>query len=460
MTVSVVSQGRLFVLAAAVLWSTSGAFVKNFDLPALSVAMFRCLGAGLVLFVLAWVQRIPMRMRSSILFMVFSFAAMNLSYVEAMTRTTAANAIILQSTAPVWILVLGYLFGKRIPYFAHEEKPGVFGNLAALGIAVGALWIVLGESSANAVERSGILLGLASGLAYALVCLSLRWLREEHFLWLTAANHLGAGFLTAGGVLLFTLFSAENNSAMGTSLLAFPDPKTVLLLSVFGVVQLAIPYMFFASGLKKIPAYEAGLIALLEPIFNPILTFLIAGERPSDATLKGGGMMLAMLILRYVPFLRVVPLLIGCVLLLEAPGLSDPQKRMRPGPLPAELNTARKKLSEKGKYLVTFTPSVAEIPLHQLHGWQVSIGNAKGTPVSIVNLEVYGDMPQHGHGLPTQPQVSKKTDDGNFLVEGFRFHMAGWWNVTFAMEGPLGSDKVTFDLLLGPGMRKQTETFP
>jgi hypothetical protein len=98
-------------------------------------------------------------------------------------------------------------------------------------------------------------------------------------------------------------------------------------------------------------------------------------------------------------------------------------------------------------YKVTMIPAES-IKVGKLHSWNIQIVTADGTPVDSAKITVDGGMPQHGHGLPTKPLVTKQLGDGKHLVEGMKFNMGGWWVVTFQVAGAQGSDVVTFNLKL------------
>jgi hypothetical protein len=76
------------------------------------------------------------------------------------------------------------------------------------------------------------------------------------------------------------------------------------------------------------------------------------------------------------------------------------------------------------------------------------VESADGQPVNDATITVHGDMPGHGHGLPTEPTVTKMAGEGNYLVEGMKFQMTGWWYVEFGIKSPKGSDTVRFNLIL------------
>lgn len=117
-------------------------------------------------------------------------------------------------------------------------------------------------------------------------------------------------------------------------------------------------------------------------------------------------------------------------------------------PPPADLDLARTKASEKGTFTATIEPGAEPISINELHGWTISVEMADGTPVDPSAIKVDGGMPQHGHGLPTAPQVTRELGDGRFEVEGMKFNMPGWWVVNVHVATAAGEDTATFNLTL------------
>jgi len=265
-------QARFLVLAAAVLWSTSGFFVKapyflGWSGPVL--AFWRAVFACLVLWPLV---RNP-RWTWKLIPMTLLFAGMNYTYLTAMVKGSAANAIWLQCTAPVWVLFIGVLvFGERAVW-----RDWVLVAFAATGVGV----ILYFESRGVAFEA--VVWGLASSFFYAGVVLSLRWLRSMNSVWLAALNHL----VTA---LVLLPFAAEA---------ALPSGIQWLFLAGLGILQMALPYVLFARGLKQIPGHEATGIGLIEPLLVPVWVYLAWGDRPDWWTFVGGGLILTGLAIRY-----------------------------------------------------------------------------------------------------------------------------------------------------------------
>lgn len=115
---------------------------------------------------------------------------------------------------------------------------------------------------------------------------------------------------------------------------------------------------------------------------------------------------------------------------------------------PKTLDYSRTHSSEAGIYRGTIEPAGDSIPQGKLHSWTLHLENAAGAPVEGAQVAVDGGMPQHGHGLPTQPQVKRLAESGDYLVEGMKFNMGGWWVVKFRVGAAAGNDSLVFNLKL------------
>lgn len=274
-----VVRARLLVLAAALLWSTSGLFAKAphfHGWPGPALAFWRAVFACLVLWPLVRQPRWNWRLIP----MTLLFAAMNYSYLTAMATGSAANAIWMQMTAPVWVLLAGVtLFGERT-----VSRDWWLLLFVASGVGL-ILWF---ESRGEALAAVGW--GLTSGACYAGIVLALRRLRELDSAWLTALNHLVTAFCLAP-------------LAFGRA--PFPAGIQWGLLAAFGMLQMGLPYVLFARGLKAIPGHEATAIGMIEPLLVPVWVLLAWGERPAWWTLAGGGLILAGLAIRFLEPARI-----------------------------------------------------------------------------------------------------------------------------------------------------------
>jgi drug/metabolite transporter (DMT)-like permease len=259
-----VFQSRALLLAAAVLWSTAGAAMKLCALSGWQIAGGRSLVAAGFLFAASRATRV--RPTLPVLLVALAYAATVTQFALATKLTTAANAIFIQDTAPLWVLLLSpWLVG---------ESPGRSELMAVPVFGMGLGLFFLDELSAG--QLAGNLVALGSGVAFALCILGLRRLRGEG-----APAALALGNLLAAGAAL-PLWSSG----------PAPRPLDLALLLYLGVFQLGLSYLLFARGLERVPAVEASLLILLEPVLNPVWTFLLVGERPGPWALLGGAVVL------------------------------------------------------------------------------------------------------------------------------------------------------------------------
>ena len=121
---------------------------------------------------------------------------------------------------------------------------------------------------------------------------------------------------------------------------------------------------------------------------------------------------------------------------------------MRFNPPPADLNLATTRVTDKGLYEVSFTPATDPIAINQIHSWTLHVETPEGKAVENAQITVDGGMPQHGHGLPTRPQVTQNLGNGDYLVEGMKFQMIGWWEVRYTITASEQSDSITFNLVI------------
>ncbi len=196
-----------------------------------------------------------------------------------------ANAIWFQNMAPVWVMLVSV-------YFLKEKSSRA--DWWMLGLCtVGVLLILVFELS-NSAQQTNVysaILGLLSGVLYAGVVLSLRWLRDEDSAWLVVLNFT----MTAVVMAPLVLVSAR-----------LPHGTTWLVLIGFGMFQMGLPYLLFAHGLRRIPGHIASLLTLLEPILLPVWIYVAWGNSPDYEpprwwTIVGGGLILSGLCVRFLP---------------------------------------------------------------------------------------------------------------------------------------------------------------
>jgi len=234
------------------------------------LAFWRSLFAALVL--LPTVRR-P-RWQAGLIPLTCCFALMSVTYMTAMARTTAANAIWLQSTCPWWVFVFSVVF-LREPIVRRDLVPLAFGVLGVGTI----LWFeVQGQAG------FGVACGLVAGISYAGVVVLMRRLRAENPPWLVALNHA-----VVAGVLLPWVIHLHQ----------WPTTSQLLALAAFGLFQMAIPYVLLVRGLRSISSQEAVAIGMVEPLLIPVWAFLIRHEIPAWWTIAGASLIFAGLVVRY-----------------------------------------------------------------------------------------------------------------------------------------------------------------
>ena len=118
-----------------------------------------------------------------------------------------------------------------------------------------------------------------------------------------------------------------------------------------------------------------------------------------------------------------------------------------------ENNSARpmdeiSKLSDKQHFQVQFTSNLNLIVINTMHAWTLHIQNSSGESVTDATVQIKGGMPAHDHGLPTRPRITQNLGNGDYLLEGMKFHMGGQWQVTLTIQQGRISDRVTFNLNL------------
>lgn len=288
-------RARLLVLLAAVLWSSSGFFAKApvfANWPGPTMAFWRALFACVIL--------VPMVRKPQwswkLVPMTLIFATMNYAYLTAMREGSAANAIWLQNTAPLIVLLVGVVVFKE----SARGLDWLMAMLSAAGIGLILYYeyTVAARSPDSKIGFTAVLWGLLSGVTYAGVVLSLRSLREFESAWLIALNHI----VTAIALSPFALPPLFDSS----SVIPWPQGLQWPLLIAFGIFQMGLPYFLFARALRTIPGHEASGIALVEPLLVPVWVCLAWGWEyfPAWWTIAGGSLIFVGLVLRYLGSLR------------------------------------------------------------------------------------------------------------------------------------------------------------
>jgi DME family drug/metabolite transporter len=271
-------RGAALIAGAALLWSTGGLFIKLAPMPGLAVA-----GARALITVLFYLIVLRPKLSHARWSTAIAYAGMILTFVTATKLTSAANAIFLQYTGPAYVLLLSPWLLKE-PMRRRDVLPIV---LSLLGLS---LFFVGKMEPGHALGNA---LGAVSGLFFGLSVLFLRRDAKTGEGDAIPSTTLGNGLAALIAIPL----------SLGALHTAFTAPSPAPLLALggllwLGVVQMGVAYLLFARGLKRVPAAEASLVSMLEPLLSPLWVFLGTGERPTAWALAGGAVVLGSVLLR------------------------------------------------------------------------------------------------------------------------------------------------------------------
>jgi len=254
----------LYALAAAVLWSTGGLFIKWTELSGLALSCWRSFFA--LLTVAFFTRHEGFRLNGLTALASLIYAVLLILFVIATKTTTAANAIFLQYTAPVYLLIL-----EPIVYKEKFRSRDLITVLICLG---GMALFFVGQLRPQDV--TGNLVALASGLCFAVYFLLLRHQRARE------VNRASSVIYGNAVAVLITL-------PWGLASLSTITRHDLAAVAYLGVVQLGISYTLFTTAMARgVRSLDAGIVCYVEPILNPILVFIVLHERPSSWAVLGG----------------------------------------------------------------------------------------------------------------------------------------------------------------------------
>jgi DME family drug/metabolite transporter len=263
-------KGILYVFTAALLWSSGGLFIKLISFSAMQLSFFRCSIAAIT-FVIIFRKRILLVNKLSVLNSII-YAIVLITFVIATKTTTAANAIFLQATAPIYVLIFEPLINKT----RYERI-----NIITVGVCVlGMILFFVGKLEPGHLE--GNLVALISGITFAAFFLGMKRNDQKY----QQSSIFWGNILVA--LICIPFLSSLN-------MISFSD---LWMVSFLGVFQIAVAYAFFASGLKRIIAVEASIISMVEPVLNPVWVLIGYGEIPSVTAIIGGLIILTAIIVR------------------------------------------------------------------------------------------------------------------------------------------------------------------
>ncbi len=259
----------LLLVITAALWSTSGFLVKLIHWSPINIAAAR----SLIALPVVWLAVRTVRFRWSFfqLAAAGAYAGTVVFFVLATKMTTAANAIVLQYSAPLYVAILSaWIVG---------EKPTVFDWVSVLIVCAGMVLFFFDRLESG--QLLGNVLGIVSGICFGLTALLLRKQKD--------AAPMESILIGNGIAVLLCLPFVQ---------WTLPPSDAWLPLVLLGVFQLGLPYVLYSIAIRSVSALEAVLIPMLEPLMNPIWTYLAVGEVPGPYAVAGGSMILVTLAIR------------------------------------------------------------------------------------------------------------------------------------------------------------------
>ncbi len=260
----------LLVLGAAILWSTGGLFIKATSLSAFELSFGRSLLAAITIAIVTRREGFGLNRVSAIAAVLY--AALLILFVLATKLTTAANAIFLQYTAPVYVLILEPIF--------YQEKFRRRDLLTVTICAAGMSLFFVGKLRPQDV--TGNLVALASGVCFALYFLLLRHSKARY------VNRASSAIY--GNLIAVVVCAPAFWGAVGKGI----SPSDFACIAYLGIIQIGLAYLLFTSAMARgLRSLDASIVGYIEPVLNPIWVFLFLGEQPSGWAIIGGGIIIA-----------------------------------------------------------------------------------------------------------------------------------------------------------------------
>lgn len=265
------STSVIFVIFAAMLWSTAGLLIKMIDWNPIAIAGIRSGITSIVLyvFILLLEKKQPKKPDKYVVVASINYVVLVFLFVSANKLTTAANAILLQFTSPAWILIVGVLFFKE--KFYRKDL------IAVIVVFLGMALFFMGDIEAGGMF--GNILSILSGLGMALLVFSLKRVK----------NHSPLEIVFWGNLVTFFVSIPSYGGIVWTS-------SSIIGIVLLGVFQLGFSYVFFTKGIAGVTALEAILLPVFEPLLNPVWVYLGTGELPTMYALIGGAVVLVAVI--------------------------------------------------------------------------------------------------------------------------------------------------------------------
>lgn len=266
----------IYLIITALLWSMGGLLIKLVDLNGIAIAAGRSIIAACIIMLVMGVPDFKITKYEA--FGALSYTSTVILFVSATKLTTAANAILLQYTAPIYVALLS-------AYFLNE-KITAYDWFTILIVVLGMSLFFLDKLAGGNVF--GNILAIFSGVGFALTAIFLRKLRD-------------------GKPINIVIYGNILTGIIGLPFLVgrVPSGRSILGLLLLGIFQLGISYIFYSEAIKNVSALEGILIPILEPLLNPVWVFIFIGERPGFWSLIGGSVVLTAITVRCIKNIRV-----------------------------------------------------------------------------------------------------------------------------------------------------------
>ncbi len=267
------------LLLTALLWSTSGLFVKLLHWHPLSIFSARGIVASVVF--LIWLRRVPLRITPFLAAGAAGYMGAQFLFIFSTRLTTAANAIFLQYTAPIYVLIFGVWF--------LGERPRRVDWITMVVIFAGML-LFFGEGL-TLDGLYGNLAAILGGVALAIMIVSARAQKDSHPAQIFLIGSCLGGLIGLPSVLQETWSLAD-----------------AAIIAYLGIIQTGLASALYSIAIRHVPALESNLILMLEPVLNPLWVFLVIGESPAPLALIGGAVVLGAIAVRAIAGARRIDL--------------------------------------------------------------------------------------------------------------------------------------------------------
>ncbi len=259
----------IYMMITALLWSSGGLLIKLVDWNPMAIAGARSGIAALILLPFIRFNKKTFNLHG--ILGAIAYALTVILFVNANKLTTSANAIFLQFSAPIWVVIFSRIF------FKEKARKSDILSIFIIFIGLGLFFV----ESMDSGKLLGNIIGLASGVAFASMLL---FMRHE-------ANESPLSTIVLGNLITFFV-------SFPFYFTSVPSSKSIIGLLLLGVFQIGISYLFYAKSVKRLGTVEAILIPVIEPLLNPVWVILFFGEIPGRMAIIGGVVVITTMVIR------------------------------------------------------------------------------------------------------------------------------------------------------------------